>query len=593
MWTFRHVLDSIGSSLPLQSCKWKGYFVSKMKLTLLGSVMAFGLAPQVVAQDATIVYADPDSYEIIVDRPIEFEPNAANFESLRDLGIELPPEALEEEPLTEAPSGAPADGSDQTVPSIAMDRPRPQELAGNILNMPVNALPSIANLVDRVSPSVVNIIVTTENGETTSEGQGSGFIINENLEVVTNYHVIEGGTNIDIEFNDGRTYPAEILGTDEETDLALLEIQTDEKIPHVNFHQPRNIRIGDWVVAIGNPFGIGQSTSLGVISAIGREKVDSGSYVDYIQTDATINRGNSGGPLFNLNGDVVGVNSAIYSPTGASVGIAFVIPHYTAERIVGQLRKNGRVRRGYLGAGLRTAEYSFDGQPGFFKGGATVNDVLPGSPADIYGLQVDDIILDINGQVVKNSVEATRAIGRIQPGEVAKFIYERGEKTYALEVQIGERPEKYEIQRASAEVQGLPPPPAPEDKAKPKVNIDTGIHVLDISAEFRSAINMRSDQVGIYVEAVDPGTAAEEAGFKLGMVLLEADGQPVAEVATWKSIVLNAKEAMQDGIVVNVRHKDGRETFMVLPLVNYQQGDTMANVNFSSVKPIRFNAQLE
>ena len=567
--------------------------MSKMKLTLLGSVMAFGLAPQVVAQDATIVYADPDSYEIVVDRPIEFEPNAANFESLRDLGIELPPEALEEEPLTEAPSGAPADGSDQTVPSIAMDRPRPQELAGNILNMPVNALPSIANLVDRVSPSVVNIVVTTENGETTSEGQGSGFIINENLEVVTNYHVIEGGTNIDIEFNDGRTYPAEILGTDEETDLALLEIQTDEKIPHVNFHQPRNVRIGDWVVAIGNPFGIGQSTSLGVISAIGREKVDSGSYVDYIQTDATINRGNSGGPLFNLNGDVVGVNSAIYSPTGASVGIAFVIPHYTAERIVGQLRKNGRVRRGYLGAGLRTAEYSIDGQPGFFKGGATVNDVLPGSPADIYGLQVDDIILDINGQVVKNSVEATRAIGRIQPGEVAKFIYERGEKTYALEVQIGERPEKYEIQRASAEVQGLPPPPAPEDKAKPKVNIDTGIHVLDISAEFRSAINMRSDQVGVYVEAVDPGTAAEEAGFKVGMVLMEADGQPVAEVATWKSIVLNAKEAMQDGIVVNVRQKDGRETYMVLPLVNYQQGDTMANANFSPAKPTRLNAQLE
>jgi len=593
MWMFRHVLDSIGSSLPLQSCKWKGYFVSKMKLTLLGSVMAFGLAPQVVAQDATIVYADPDSYEIVVDRPIEFEPSAANFESLRDLGIELPPEALEEEPLTEAPSGAPADGSDQTVPSIAMDRPRPQELADNILNIPVNALPSIANLVDRVSPSVVNIVVTTEDGETTSEGQGSGFIINENLEVVTNYHVIEGGTNIDIEFNDGRTYPAEILGTDEETDLALLEIQTDEKIPHVNFHQPRNVRIGDWVVAIGNPFGIGQSTSLGVISAIGREKVDSGSYVDYIQTDATINRGNSGGPLFNLNGDVVGVNSAIYSPTGASVGIAFVIPHYTAERIVGQLRKNGRVRRGYLGAGLRTAEYSIDGQPGFFKGGATVNDVLPGSPADIYGLQVDDIILDINGQVVKNSVEATRAIGRIQPGEVAKFIYERGEKTYALEVQIGERPEKYEIQRASAEVQGLPPPPAPEDKAKPKVNIDTGIHVLDISAEFRSAINMRSDQVGVYVEAVDPGTAAEEAGFKVGMVLMEADGQPVAEVATWKSIVLNAKEAMQDGIVVNVRQKDGRETYMVLPLVNYQQGDTMANANFSPAKPTRLNAQLE
>ena len=528
--------------------------------------MAFGLAPQIVAQDATVVYADADTYEVVLDQPVAFELNEANFKSLRDLGINLTPESLDgakaSVPLT--------DGAEQPVMAVGLGNPvsTPQPQRGmNMMDMPINALPSIANLVDRVSPSVVNIVVTTETGETTSEGQGSGFIISDKLEVVTNYHVIEGGTNIDIEFNDGRTYPAKILGTDEETDLALLQIQTTEKIPHVNFHQPKDLRIGDWVVAIGNPFGIGQSTSLGVISAIGREKVDSGSYVDYIQTDATINRGNSGGPLFNLDGDVVGVNSAIYSPTGASVGIAFVIPHHTAERIITSLRENGRVRRGYLGAGLRTAEYSIDGQPGFFKGGATVNDVLPGSPADIYGLQVDDIILDINGKVVKNSVEATRAIGAILPGEVAKFIYERDEKTYALDVQIGERPEKYEIRKASAEVQGLPPPPPPEDKAKPKVNIDTGIHVLDISAEFRSAIKMRSDQVGIYVEAVDPGSPADQAGFKLGMVLLEADGQPIAEVAKWKSIVLNAKEAQQDGLVVNVRHKDGREAFMVLPLI--------------------------
>ena len=160
---FRHVLDSIGSSTPRQLCPWKGYFVSKMKLTLLGSVMAFGLAlaPQSVAQDATVVYADPDSYEIVVDRPIEFEPNAENFESLRDLGIVLPPEALAEEPLSEAPASEAPDGSGQTIPDISAARPLPQELAHNILNMPVNALPSIANLVDRVSPSVVNIIVTT------------------------------------------------------------------------------------------------------------------------------------------------------------------------------------------------------------------------------------------------------------------------------------------------------------------------------------------------------------------------------------------------------------------------------------------------
>ena len=552
--------------------------MSKMKLTLLGSVMAFGLAPQVVAQDAVLIFADSDRY-------VASEPSATTtFQSLRDLGQsdagqaaldQVQPSQETSPPLAANPNiqqqaglPLPAPISQNSLTSAPISQTtlsRPSD-GTNMLDLPITALPSIADLVDRVSPSVVNIVVTTDTGETTSEGQGSGFIISDKLEVVTNYHVIEGGTNIEIEFNDGRRYDAKILGTDEETDLALLQIQTTDRIPHVNFHQPRDLRIGDWVVAIGNPFGIGQSTSLGVISAIGREKVDSGSYVDYIQTDATINRGNSGGPLFNLNGDVVGVNSAIYSPTGASVGIAFVIPHHTAERIITSLRTDGRVRRGYLGAGLRTAEYSVDGAPGVFKGGATVNDVLPGSPADIYGLQVDDIILDINGQVVKNSVEATRAVAKVRPGEIAKFIYERDEKTYSLDVQIGERPDKYEIRKASAEVQGLPPPPPPEDKSKPKVNIDTGIHVLDISAEFRSAINMRSDQVGIYVEAVDPGSPAEEAGFKLGMVLLEAGGQPIAEVAKWKSIVLNAKEDQQDGLIVNVRLKDGRETFMVLPL---------------------------
>jgi len=564
--------------------------------------MAFGLAPQVVAQDSTVIYAESDTYQLFAQPSAASQAYSevytgpylteAEFQSLRDLENNSAPTAS-----PAVPNGVetrPPEQVSSVIPhSPAQTLQQVQPGLTNVMDLPITSLPSISDLVDDVSPSVVNIIVTTETGETTSEGQGSGFIISENLEVVTNYHVIEGGTNIDIEFNDGRTYPAEIIGTDEETDLALLEIQTDEDIPHVDFHQPKDLRIGDWVVAIGNPFGIGQSTSLGVISAIGREKVDSGSYVDYIQTDATINRGNSGGPLFNLNGDVVGVNSAIYSPTGASVGIAFVIPHYTTERIINAIRKDGHVRRGYLGAGLRTAEYSIDGQPGIFKGGATVNDVLPGSPADIYGLQVDDIILDINGKVVKNSVEATRAIAKVRPGEVATFIYERGEATYALEVQIGERPEKYEIRKASAEAQGLPPPAPPEDKSKPKVNIDTGVHVLDISAEFRSAINMRSDQVGVYVEAVDPGSAAEQAGFKMGMVLLEADGVPITEVAKWKSLVLNTIAAEQDGIIVNVRLKDGREAYMVLPLVESQPGEPFANVAYSLEDNVYLRPKLE
>ncbi len=442
---------------------------------------------------------------------------------------------------------------------------RAREVVKNLFDMPIAALPSIADLVENVSQSTVNIIVTTAAGEMLSEGQGSGFVISAQREVVTNYHVIEDGQIIEIEFNDGRRFPAEVVGTDEETDLALLTFASTEPIPYVSFHQGEKTRIGDWVVAIGNPFGIGQSTSLGVISAIGRKRVDSGSYVDYIQTDATINRGNSGGPLFNLNGDVVGVNSAIYSPTGASVGIAFVIPHQTAKMVVGAIRDTGRVRRGYLGAGLRDAVYEMEGRPGVLKSGAMVSNLLPGSPADVYGLEIDDIILRINDTPVRNSVEATRAVGDLSPGDVAMFIYERLGKPYSIQVSIGERPEKSEVDRVAAINRGLPPP-APKSDSHARININTGLHVVDISAEFRTAIGMRSDQVGVYVESVVPGSLAESAGFKIGQVLLEADGVPIAEVANWTSMILKVKLNKKCKIKIRLRPKAGGETTLSLPL---------------------------
>jgi len=166
---------------------------------------------------------------------------------------------------------------------------------------------------------------------------------------------------------------------------------------------------------------------------------------------------------------------------------------------------------------------------------------------------------------VRNSVEATRVIGALKPGDVARIIYERDEKPYQLNVSIGERPDKHAIETANAVSRGLPPPP-PKEKAHGKVNIDTGLQVLDLSAEFRSAIGMRPDQVGIYVESVTPGSGAEQGGFSTGMVLLSADDQPMAEVGALKTVVLNARIAQQDGLIMNVRLKDGRETFMVLPL---------------------------
>lgn len=435
----------------------------------------------------------------------------------------------------------------------------------NLMDAPISSLPSIADLVERVSQSTVNIIVTTASGQMLSEGQGSGFIISPEREVVTNYHVIEGGQTIEIEFNDGRRYPARILGTDEETDLALLTFDAQEPVPHVAFHTGAPSRIGEWVVAIGNPFGIGQSTSLGVISAIGRARVDSGSYVDYIQTDATINRGNSGGPLFNLSGDVVGVNSAIYSPTGASVGIAFVIPHEVASEVVAELRENGRVRRGYLGAGLRDAVFEVEGRPGISKSGALVNSLVPGSPAQVYGLEIDDIILQIGYNPVRNSVEATRAIGELAPGDVANIIFERQEKAYELPVSIGERPEKAGVDRDMALSRGLPPP-APETAPHARINIDTGVHLLDISDEFRTAIGMPAGQAGVYVESVDAASTAHQAGFAIGEVFLTADGKPIDSVDTWRTIVLNAKLDKTPSVQITLRPKDGGEVTRALPM---------------------------
>ena len=251
---------------------------------------------------------------------------------------------------------------------------QPTPAVATTSNMAPSSASSIADLVEEVSKATVNIVVTTSTGEVTSEGQGSGFVISPQGEIVTNYHVIDGGDNIEVVFNNGATFDASIIGTDEETDLAVLSIKSPQPFPNVSFYQGSPVRVGDWVIAIGNPYGIGQSTSLGIISAIGRDRVESGAYVDYIQTDATINTGNSGGPLFNPQGQVIGVNSAIFSPTGASVGIGFSIPHTTAAEVISSIRQHGRVQRGYLGAGLRTAEFS----GATSGGGAIVNNVVTG-----------------------------------------------------------------------------------------------------------------------------------------------------------------------------------------------------------------------
>lgn len=436
------------------------------------------------------------------------------------------------------------------------------------VNTPQNLPVSVADLVETVSPAVVNIVVRADTGETTSEGQGSGFIISESGEVVTNYHVIEGGSSITVVFNNGVEFPAEIVGTDEETDLALLKISTGQRLPAVKWYNGNPIRIGDWVIAIGNPFGIGQSTSLGIISAIGRDRVESGAYVDYIQTDATINRGNSGGPLFNPYGDVVGVNSAIFSPTGASVGIAFSIPHKTAKDVIDEIRQYGKVRRGWLGVGLRTAEFSSD------RAGAHVNNVVAGGPAHMAGLQIDDIILSINGQSVANSIEATRVIGKVSPGSRVAFRIDRNESEMDINAVVAERPEKDIVEQSISggsvvvsPAQPSSPSPSPLPYSPPGASgslASIGLSLVDLSASFRRNIGMRYDQVGIYVESVIPGSQAAEGGLKSNTVILEANQEPVASVREFQALISKAKQSRHSDILLLVREADGQENYRSL-----------------------------
>ena len=433
---------------------------------------------------------------------------------------------------------------------------------------------SLADLIEHVSPAVVNIRVLTGGAsagrpsEDSTEGQGSGFIVTPDGKLVTNYHVIEGGDKITVDFANGEEFEAKIIGTDHETDLAILQIQSTRTFDYVEFHHGKTVRIGDWVLAIGNPFGIGQSSSVGIISAIGRERVDSGSYVDYMQTDATVNRGNSGGPLFSLEGQVIGVNSAIYSPTGASVGIAFVIPHYLAENIAAELIKYGKINRGFLGAALRDAIKDQNGK--IFRRGASIESIGAGSPADKAGMKVEDIILRVNDTAVRSSTEATRAIAKLRAGEYARFEIERKDVILENEIKvlIAERPSaKNQLLIATGNNSGKSPnsaKAAPPPKADSMYN--TGLSLVDLSASFRDTIGMPRNQVGVYVEAVAPGSAAARKGIKDGMVILKADDKPVASVRAFRKIVQSLKKSNQRSLVLLVRTINGSETYTSISL---------------------------
>lgn len=386
-----------------------------------------------------------------------------------------------------------------------------------------------------------------------SQALGSGFVISEDGYIVTNNHVIEGADEITIEFRAGFTLEAEIVGTDPNTDIALLKVTADEALPFVTFGDSTAMRVGDWVMAMGNPLGQGFSVSVGIVSASGRAL--SGSYDDYIQTDAAINRGNSGGPLFNLEGEVIGVNTAILSPTGGSIGIGFAMSSAVATNVVAQLREFGETRRGWLGVRIQDVTPELAESLDLAEArGALVTDV-PEGPARDSGMEVGDVILTFGGQEISDTRELVRIVGESAEGETVPVLVIRDGATETLDVTLGRRETAEGLAPTTPDGQPIPVPSAEV----------LGMRLAPLTDELREQLGLAAGMSGLMIEAVDPASDAGGKGLAPGDVVTEVAQQPITDVADFQARVDSAKQNGQKSILLLIR-REGNPRFVALSL---------------------------
>jgi serine protease Do len=376
--------------------------------------------------------------------------------------------------------------------------------------------------------------------------QGSGFFISADGYVVTNNHVVDNGAEVDIVTNEGKTYTAKVIGTDPKTDLALLKVNEGGDFPYVELaSQPP--RVGDWVLAVGNPYGLGGTVTAGIVSARGRD-IGSGPYDDFLQIDAPVNRGNSGGPTFDTSGRVIGVNTAIFSPSGGSIGIGFAIPSDTVQRVVDDLKSNGQVTRGWIGIQIQPVTDEIADSLGLSKAsGALVADVTGDSPAAKAGLKAGDAITAVNGQAVSGPRELARTIAAIRPGSDAKLTVWRDGKETEISVATAKLPTD---QQASAQ--------EPSKPAAPTSLADLGIELAP------AASVAGAGESGVVVTDVDPtGSAGDD--LKTGDVILEVAGKPVQTVADVEKGITAVKSEGRKSVLIRV--KSGNATrFVALPV---------------------------
>ncbi|MEF3366701.1 Do family serine endopeptidase [Methylocystis sp. 9N] len=438
---------------------------------------------------------------------------------------------------------------------------------------------SFADVVDRVKPAVVAIKVkAVEEGQNEGFGmpdispddpmyrffkrfgegpngrpqkhetqsQGSGFIISADGYVVTNNHVVDHATEVEVALDNGKTLPAKVIGTDKRTDLALLKINDGDKLPYVEW-SAASPRVGDWVIAVGNPFGLGGSVTAGIISARGRD-IGAGPYDDFLQIDAPVNRGNSGGPAFDSRGNVVGVNTAIYSPSGGSVGIGFAIPAEVAKDVVAALKDKGAVSRGWIGVRIQNVTQEIADSLGLKSTkGALIAQPEKGAPADEAGLKAGDVIVAVNGERIEAPRDLARRIAALGPGKTADIAYLRGGVEKTVKLKLGTLPDEKEAR-------------ADEGFTGRGEFSSLGVEVAPAS-EVRGA----GGKEGLVVTDIDPSGEAARKGLRRGDVILEASGQPVNSRGELVSAFDAARKDGRRSVLLRVKSTDGAK-FVAVPV---------------------------
>ena len=465
---------------------------------------------------------------------------------------------------------------------------------------PPGAPLSFADIFEKVSPAVVSIDVTSKvdtkalrnipgfenfpfdivpkgkGGGNDDDGDGkdaapapqamssgSGFFISPDGYIVTNNHVVENASDIKVTLKDGREFKATIVGRDEGTDLAVIKVE-GKNFPFVDFENSARPRVGDWVIAVGNPFGLGGTATAGIISAYGRDIGE--TFVDYIQIDAPINRGNSGGPTFDIYGRVIGVNTAIFSPSGGSVGIGFAIPADVADTITKQLISGGKVTRGYLGATIQPVTPEIADSLGMSgKKGALVAEIVPGAPADKAGVQPGDVVVALNGKSVGSSSELTRLVAQTHSGEVMHLSILRAGKPITVDVRSGTRPSEADLAKGADndnDDDSSAPPQGPAVQRPGAIGMTFG--PLDDSSRRRYAIP-GDVHTGVVVESVSGASDAGQKGLKRGDVIVRAGDNNALSPADVLAAVASAKKDGRPSVLLQV-HRNGRNLFVPIKI---------------------------